>query len=235
MVRIALALSLATSTAVCAVAEAQCPPNYVGSHLSTPGGSPIYASAHRDSSCLAPGACLWFAQWDLTTGDASCDAYTQCGGEVSPFGWVDQYTADDYVLSGPASPTPITFQAILHVTGSANTTCRPDCSQPGCPLVCSTGSASAYLKEGAQTSSYSLTGGPSADLTLTLSKGVGEPFRLDMYLHANAVCNGFGHATSHLTFALPPGYGVASCYGYAAPVATPASRLSWGRLKTVYR
>jgi len=235
MPRIALAFLIASFAGSVGVARAQCPPNYVGSFLTTPSGTPIVASVHRDSMCNSPHDCRWHSSWDHAAGQAACDANTACFTEVPDAGDVGQFTADDYVLTGPASPNPISFVVQMHVSGTTGQGCTMDCSSGICQTVCNYGSLSASLKEGAQTSSAPSAPSLNTNLQLSLAKSVGEHFQLGMKLQARAACNALAQVAYDLTFFLPPEYGVTSCYGYSMPAPTAALRASWGRLKTLYR
>jgi hypothetical protein len=220
---------------------AQCPPNYVGWYLTTPSGTPIVASAHRDSSCLGGNFCQWKSQWNDALGTAHVDAgNVSCPTESGNSSDVGQYTSDDFVLTGPSGGGSLTFQAILHVSGSSPLVCRTICI-PECFQSCASGSLSASLGDGTQTSSTGTLQSTttnlvlSTDLVLTLSKMVGEHFHLDRSLHAMAFCSGSATLSSQLEIVPPAGYGVTSCYGYTAsgPVATLPT--SWGHLKAMYR
>jgi hypothetical protein len=214
MVRNIVACFAIAVAGVSSAALAQCPPNYYGQYLSSPSGTPVFAAVYRDSMCPMPYTCAWIVSWDLTTGQASCYGSTDCPTEVPAFvGDISLFTADKYALTGPASPNPVSFEAVLSVSQ------RPF----------STGTLNASLKEGAQVASG------NTNLVLPLSKSVGESFLLDMMLHVNPPCNAGIGAMSALSFVLPPGYGVTSCYGFNMPVPTAAARTSWGRLKTIYR
>lgn len=229
MLRIAL-IAMAGLVMLSCTAAAQCPPNYAGA-IYSPGGTPIVAAAHRDSMCDGP--CLWNSSWDHAAGRSSCDAQQSCAIEIPYGGPVGQFTADEFVLTGPGSG-PISFVAQMHVTGTAAQGCQTICA-PFCQLYCSYGTLRASLKEGSQSSeANSSSGSLLADLQLPLSKNVGQPFRLDMELSAYAHC-AWAHLERTLTFALPPGYGMTSCYGYSTPAPTAISRAGWGRLRTLYR
>ena len=232
MIRRIIVLAVAASAAVWSLALAQCPPSYVGPYSYSPVTTPIYAAVYRDSSCVP--YCLWNAHWDLAAGTAEGVAQSFCFSESGPYGGFGMFLNDDYVLTGPSSPTPIPFTAVMHVTGSAGATYG---------YTCSVGNVRAALQEGALTSSAAASGtcsplagaGLDTDLQLSLAKSVGEHFQLAMTLQAGAACNSLSTLSSRLTFLLPPGYGLMSCQGYVVPIATDVVRTSWGRVKTLYR
>lgn len=243
MIRTVVRLAIAAALVPTAVALAQCPPNYIGGYFTGPGGAPIYAAAERDSmcpypppyACPAPG--VWRVIWNLTTGDASCEGATTCGGESQIIrGDVGVFTADDYVLTGPASSDPVSFSAVLHVLGSSGQGCSVDCSSGfGCVTRCNFGTLLASLKEGTQVADALPSASVDRDLLLVLSKSVGQHFQLDMTLRALPACNALATLASHLTFVLPSGYGIQSCYGYRSAAPTAGLRASWGRVKSLYR
>ena len=238
MLQTALRLALAASIAPSAVALAQCPANQIGGYFG-PSGAPIYAASYRDSSCTnVPPPCdqRWRTIWDLAAGDAFCEGHTTCDSEIPIPGDVGLFTADDYVLTGPASPDPISFNAVLHVSGYSTEGCHLDCTCGlGCCTVCSYGSLAASLQEGTQVANAPAASSQNSDLQVALSKSVGQHFQLAMTLRAAPACNAYAQLSSHLTFNLPPGYGIQSCYGYASPAPTAVLRANWGHVKALYR
>lgn len=77
-------------------------------------------------------------------------------------------------------------------------------------------------------------GGFDQVLVLPLAHPVGEEFVLGCEVNASADFT--ATARGSLSFAgLPPGYGVASCQGFAGEGAVPALPARWGALKLRYR
>lgn len=231
MVRI-LGFVLVVLLAVAGAAfAAVCPANHVGNN------NPIIAAVHRDSLCSS-NPCYWKSNWDNSLGIAHCEAGGAfCFSEGVATSDVSQLTTDDFVLTGPAGPNPVTIQVFLHATGSASNGCHTFCDPfSGCTTTCSPGSISATITDGAQSSTTGQVASLSnAIRSLTLSETVGQHFHLDRTLFAHSFCGSFSTISSSLDFVLPPGYGLTSCYGYTISSPVPALQTSWGRVKTLYR
>jgi hypothetical protein len=149
---------------------------------------------------------------------------------------VGQFTADLFTLVGPASSNPVTFQAVLHVSGTAHPGCSVYCDPfYGCSTTCADGAVYASFQEGSQTAVAPSSPSINTNLVLSLSKNAGEQFRLDVYLRAVAACNAGTVESYALSFIVPPGYIVTSCYGFVMPLPVAAEQTSWGRLKVLYR
>jgi len=170
-----------------------------------------------------------YAKYDLLAG--TIYSHTLTGWYSSSITVVE--ANDDYWLEGPASADPISFSAVLHVTGIAMS------GEMKRPFACTSSGASGSLQSGA--ASQSGGGGASGcgnnafdkTITLALQKLPGEVFPLTM--SATAVANGDESTINGvLTFSLPAGYAIRSCHGYAS-IPTPALNQSWGQLKAAYR
>jgi hypothetical protein len=234
MIRI-LALALTASLAAGTALAQLCPANYQGRGLTTPSGTPIMAAASRDSSCTT--FCAWHSSWDHALGTAHAEAQdVGCFTEISSTTDFGQYTSDDYVLTGPAGPNPVSFEVLLNVSGSASDGCHTFCDPfLGCETTCTPGSVQASLSDGTQTSSAAPAASIHTSLQLHLSRPVGEHFHLDRSLFVHAFCGSNSSISSALQIVLPPGYGVTSCYGYAGAGPVTAMRTSWGKVKLLYR
>lgn len=237
MVRI-VALALIATLAAAGAAFAQtCPANYRGLSLTTPSGTPIVQAVRRDSSCTAGGFCFWRSRWDNALGTAFVTATDAgCSGELGSQTDFGQYTSDDFVLTGPSGPTPVSFQVFLHVTGAAGNGCHTFCDPfTGCTTTCTPGNAKVALTDGTQTSSIGPLAIINTTLALTMSKTVGQHFHLDRSIYVHTFCGSSTTASTSLEIVLPPGYGMTSCYGYAVSGPVEALHASWGRVKTLYR
>jgi len=141
--------------------------------------------------------------------------------------------SDDFWLEGPASLDPISFNAILHLTGTAGS------NELKTPNYCSSSGISGGLKSGAaeeyafQDASQCVEKTLDKTISLPLQKLPGEVFPLTLI--ARAITNSdMAHVDGVLTFSVPANYAVRSCQGYHS-LPTPASNRSWGDLKATYR
>jgi hypothetical protein len=156
-----------------------------------------------------------------------------CGASLS--------VSDVYQLVGPASATPFSFTARVHLSGEVPAQWFPD---PFLPFHCHSTSVVSDLTVGGATDhftdnsfgfdSQSCSGHPvSADRSFPLSKLPGEAFTISL----QSSVSGYMAATIRqtLTFdGLPAGYTIQSCQGFSAQ-PTPAFARSWGAVKASYR
>ncbi len=201
---VALGLVL-TATA----AHSQCPVNQgligVLQNCASPESTdPIFSMS--GSECLNGSGSV---SYDLIAGTIDVTSYSYSHESFET--WLR--TQDDFVIVGPASAIPIA--AIF--TGSLHR-------------------SEVRLSSGAVMVSMSADGSPTQSLRLDLRKLPGEHFLLGIFASGSGIPDqGTSRARGNLGFtALPPGYSLVSCQGYAAlPVATRATR--WWRLKQLYR
>ena len=139
---------------------------------------------------------------------------------------------DEYQLVGPGV-LPVAFSARLHVTGDAES--LSDGFYHGAVALWAVIEEQGGLRDslridvgGGQTQSFDRV------LSIPLSHIPSSPFGLS--IAANGGCSlGVGHLLVQLEFALPSGYLVSSCQGYAGPSSVPARATTWGSLKARYR
>ena len=195
-------------------AAAECPTNQIvvgalqgcANQTST---APVLAILDPQPCLNGSGSC----SYDLIAGNimASSTALSHEGFDS----WVQ--TADDFVIAGPASATPIPISVFLTAD------------------LLSGGFAEARLSSGALEAITDPAGPGHQVLRLDLAKLPGEHFSVGMYANAQA-SRFFGTSTTGVLgfTAPPPGYVLQSCQGYSAlPVPTRAA--SWGRIKRYYR
>jgi hypothetical protein len=143
---------------------------------------------------------------------------------------------DDFVVSGPAAGTPVTFDAVLDLEGSA--ACF---SEPGAG---GGGRVRGLVREGAsnERSVQHATSIPSVpyvavneSLTLPVSAVAGSPVHLRFAVRGEAL-DGAASLQGTFRFAnLPAGASVTSCRGYSSAAPVPARATTWGGLKSRYR
>ena len=149
--------------------------------------------------------------YDLTNGTIGVTAFE--GGDSSME--VFMQTTDDFVINGPAGGSPIVFSAILQAKVNASSELK--------------------LFSGAVRDSTDYAGALDQTLRLTLQHSVGEHFLVSMRAFTVSVRLQGTSASGVLGFtALPPGYSLSSCQGYAA-APVPTRPTSWGRLKQFFR
>lgn|SRR5690242_9965651 len=186
-------------------ATAQCPQNtYAINQFSCAILTSTAPTLSYSNYCLTGSGVL---QYDLVNGTISCSAL---GTPESIENLVQ--TSDDFVLLGPSGGGPVTITAVF--TGSIS----------HCGLL--------KLYSGTSRDSAVVTG--PARLEIAMAHSVGEHFPLSMVA---LTCSNGPQAVAQGSFgftALPPGYSLQSCQGYAGAVV-PTQRTSWGRLKAHYR
>jgi hypothetical protein len=173
--------------------------------------------------------------WDLVAGTFSVSSC--CGGETGSSSQV--LLRDTYWLVGPASAIPIGLRARVDLAGNASAESR---TLPGNVVGCFGSGTTFELREGAAASSVEARSsstpcqGAAIDemAVLVLEKLPGEPFTLNLKAFAWNSTFQQCDVSGLLTFALPPGYSIASCQGFAGPTV-PATPASWGKLKSAYR
>jgi hypothetical protein len=183
---------------------------------------------------------------DPTRGTASAGASASCYGELEAYvGGMGILMDDEFELVGPASGAPVSFTAILHVTGYTQAgfyysyAARTDlCGDSG--IKCAFGDEVAPITREWRRGPGCSGSYVDEDLSVPRTAQPGVPFRLKHVLLAGAFCGsytGFGCAiSSRLRFEqLPAGYSIRSCLGYTADTGTPARRSSWAALKAHYR
>lgn len=164
-----------------------------------------FQASYRDGWCQSCTASL---AWDLVAGTFSttstCQNVEYCGDAR-----LDLY--DDYVVSGPPAGSPVTLTAKLNL------------SEDNFGYV-------VFEEVGGQ-SVTQRNPGPYPDhyaLQLALEELSGKPFRLHTY---SAEGNG---NSGTLSFFVPKGVTLTSCYGYAGSVITSARAGTWGALRQRY-
>ena len=182
------------------------------------------------------------ASYDLIRGFFSVGYQTQPGGGLEQ-GAAAVAAVDQYRVEGVSPGTPLVFSAELNVSLRAyGQDCKPP---PGPPPS----SASGTLREGVSNQSTASITTPvicstmfccaqatylDQSLRVTVTRLAGEVFTLHFDLASSG--RGSGQASGQLHFSgLPPGAFVVSCQGYRLDTPTAASRMSWGRLKQIYR
>ena len=192
--------------------DAQCPPNdgQIGVTFFCWHEQPTAPVFSFSTFCSQLGG-SGFVSYNLTSGAIAVAARgdAHLGMDVS------MQTADDFVVDGPPGPTPIVFTAILLSTVDAASQLK--------------------LFSGVQRDSTSYTGPPSQSPRITLQHPVGEHFLLSMQALTASFAFRNQSGSGFLGFtALPAGYSLHSCQGYAAaPVAVRPT--SWAKLKQYYR
>ncbi len=203
------------------IAAATCPTNT----MSAPGISQVSAdhsgSLSGSQTCVEGGNIHGFASgrcsYDLTQGTIAASG----SGDIICTGSAQVLTHDVFTLTGPASASPISFSAVIHVD----------------TYVFGFGSGGATIREGASNTSPngSVIGGGSITVGITVTVLSGSSF--DLYLEGGAGGAGGGASMGALLEFpdLPPGYVLQSCQGFSTIGAVPARPLTWGHLKTLYR
>ncbi len=158
------------------------------------------------------------AAFDLVLGTTV--SYARSCSFPGPGAYASVESRDRYRVIGPAGG-PIAFTARVHANGNSGGVGSVGVTVAE-PLH-----GSAHVDEGE-------VGGFDQYLELPLSHAPGEEFVIEVYSYASAVS--YAQATSELSFTgLPPGYGIASCQGFAGSGAVPTLPSTWGRLKARYR
>jgi len=163
--------------------------------------------------------------YDVVTGRLYAQA-VGCSGFAGPGGgFASARGSDRFRLVGPPGGGAVGFEARLQLAGGVGGfagTCGGD--------ILEVGGASASANDGGNMVL-------NTTLAIPISHQVGDEFRIDYYASASAGgSGGLGFVEAQLSFAgLPPGYGVASCQGYAGDGAVPTRKASWGALKLHYR
>ncbi len=166
---------------------------------------------------LVPGTSSTNEKWNLVLGTVQVAASSCYSGVAT----VAALARDRFRVVGPASATPIAFQARLGTHGGAG-----EFGSVGAGLS-EVGGESRWVDGG-------FVGGFNTVLLLPLSHVVGEEFELVYEAHADAYPT--ASTSGQLSFTgLPPGYGVTSCQGFAGDGAVPTKRTSWGAIKSIYR
>jgi hypothetical protein len=186
-------------------------------------------------SSTAPSFSFFSGSYNHVTGTFA--ASSSGGGEVGNS--TSLSLADTYWLVGPSSATPIPLQARVHLTGAASASFE---LLPGGLQGCFNAGMTFELRHLTTTAQVTAraTTSPCQSIVidesvqLPLEKPPGEPFTLNFDLRVSNSTFQHANANGLLTFALPPGYSIASCQGFAGPTV-PAAPSSWGRLKTAYR
>jgi len=158
-------------------------------------------------------------------GEYSCGAYAEAN--------------DAYQILGPASATPLDFDARVHLTGVVGGSLG---TWPFLGTICNTVSVRFGMTSGASTTEFTDQTTPSpcaghsfeSDLVLHLSKLPGETFTVQ-YRPSVEGHGELGSIRGVVYFeGLPVGYSIQSCQGYVGqPV--PALARSWGEIKHSYR
>lgn len=148
-------------------------------------------------------------------------------------------TADDFVLTGPTSGSPIAFFAVWHLSGNI---AAGTVSLPTLPPFCESASADCTLTADAQTATRHYAGCPSSvlvdeDVSLPLSVAAGSHFSLTTATVVQGDCDSHGASLGwQLRFVgLPADHQVTSCWGFATSAPTPVRHTSWGEVKQHYR
>ena len=209
-----------------AASGAPCPESCLSGDV----GSSCNAVVARDSvlSIVCPPFAPVYggrASYDLVTGRLYAEA-RGCSGFDGPGGGSANVRASDrFRLVGPPGGGPVVFEARLQLAGGVGGsfgTCSGD--------ILELGGASASANDGGTMALHTT-------ITIPISHQVGDEFRIDCYASGSAGgSGGLGFVEAQLSFAgLPPGYGVASCQGYAGDGAVPTRKASWGAFKLHYR
>ena len=153
----------------------------------------------------------------------------------SPPAGLETIVEDDFTVSGPPDGTPLTFDAVLDLTGSA--------LNQGPPGGGGGGRVRGLIREGAAnevsvlraTSNVDASVGVSESLMLPVSGLSGTPLHLRFAVRAEAL-DGRASMEGLFRFAnLPPGAIVRSCRGYASDAPVRSRATTWGALKSLYR
>lgn len=232
----ALLLAVALVHAASAQGQTPCPTNSLSAHVDPVAPIDLSSSAPRDSArnsyedCPDPNfpctTCIASASYDLSLGVLHADAFI-LGGCSS---YASVTTHDVFTLSGPPSPTPISFVArgSFGLSGS--------CLYPGDGAMGVTLHGTGGTSAGAMVfCGEPYSGPPSLDVVISCLPGA--TFDIDMGAWANA---GVGPSSVSAGLSLgfpdlPAGYSVISCQGFMAGQVVPARTTSWGSLKSMYR
>lgn len=185
-------------------------------------------SLSRTSTCElpVPGQSTSNSSYNLPAGLVG--ASFSVGGDCS--GGASATARDRFVLVGPSSPNPVTFNARLGVrlTALGSSCCLSaqtigrlqEASGP--PVQASANSFNAPFVE--------------TVLILPIAHSVGEPFELTYSVSTGGSGpSASGSGGGALSFVgLPPGYGVESCQGFSGVVVATRPR-TWGEVKASYR
>ncbi len=142
--------------------------------------------------------------YDLPMGRASASG----GGDQRKSGGYSLTTQDDFVVSGLAPGTPLSFRAWLAIEGSVSYMCgRVDAT-----LIEGSGNTSskAFFSDASDRSGTAI----QDSLSVLIIRSSGESFRLEIRLSAGGCPDGRGNLASALRFSgLPVGATVQSCQG----------------------
>jgi hypothetical protein len=185
------------------------------------------ADAYYPLGCHLPPSDLGAtASYDLVRGElrafgAGCHGYVATASVT---------VADSLRLSAPTGSGPITFQAVLAVSGEGNAPAvdPSDSHLTDAYFALSTTERAPWLHLG-------LHGVVSAEADVALvlhpNEAVALFYRLELDLDGNGTR---ANAAAHLEFrGLPPGYSISSCGGY--PLNVGIAPVSWARTKLLYR
>lgn len=146
------------------------------------------------------------------------------------YGWVR--ATDEYVVEGVPAGAELRFAARIEARVQA------------CRGFDDGGSGRCVVRDGANEVRLFHGGGPEHPcsevqgvLRLELQKIAGVPFRLEYEARSDRGSTG-GSGAAHLrvTFVdLPAGARIRSCHGYQQEMPTPASPVTWGRVKARYQ
>jgi len=195
-------------------AGAQCPVNQA--QIGFVQGCPIQTSTDPAHTFGTIDPCFngsGSASYDLAAGTVSAFSHA-----TSDVGFTAQLqTADDFVIVGPASTTPIDFTAVFNVTMTY---------PPLCP---------ATLTVGALQVDRVSSGPTHQSVHLNLSILPNQHFNVGMHSAATAPRLFSSQVSATLAFTpMPPGYSLQSCQGFSA-AAVPTRPVTWGRVKQFYR
>lgn len=235
--------SLALASLLASVALAQCPDNPATAYPGFPPSYPavpadpqawqnkIFSFCHAHPPLILGGAddCSDRGEYNLHAGTTHLEAayYMVQGSENEYYcaaagGLITMPVSDNFTLTGPLSAVPISIEARLRITGSRT-------AGPAVGRVSFVAAADSVVFDAPVASSIDQT------VVLHLSQLPGQPFVLLVRPAGTGFCQGYVILDTRLTFALPPGYLISSCHGYAGAVVTPVTARSWGSLKTSYR
>ncbi len=220
-------ISLLLFLAQARAAKPDCPASTIRA-----GGTTQVSASASNALNMQQGSCSYdetnpvawaSASYDLVSGYVYTDAHV--GGLTCSAGG-DVFTHDRFVLTGPASASPIVFHGQLAITAPVYDEFW--------------GGTFAVIREGTSNADSSLAEPSHRTARIAIAVLPGGAF--DLSMHVNSSVSGIygGPGTlsviTVLSFPdLPSEYGLESCHGFLAGVALPVRPTNWGQLKARYR
>lgn len=155
---------------------------------------------------------------------------------LSGRGYAFTAPSDDFQVVGPPTSTPLAFQLAVHITGNLDPPCRSDPKAfARVTLLVREGTSNQLFWDSDTVPNCEDNHDFDRTFLLPIQRLVGQTFRV--HIEAEAAPSIFAGATiegSYDFVALPAGYSIVSCQGFAPnPIAVRES--SWGRVKSMFR